>query len=307
MRAPDDVPATEPVSDVEAELVAEPAPARDGDSSDRSTRATAWVDLTDLRRKQRRANRKRRKKDRDPRFVVGKTSLRRYVKDLVAATVEGPVRFTAEHNGFRLTSLDPDGDFSTVIPWIAFVTAKPTRWPDVVDDAEMALANRRYGLTHGEPDVVRDEFVIMAPLDGPPEPIELQASKAGPPGKVVVSSAVAVWPGAVSLSWQRDRLTDWSQVLTAATELAAPAFDGVGPSTDIEAVHVPGLRWPYIIGTQLPHLGVTAFELHGLRHATALVIAGRADTPKHVRLLAVEDGETLDAFGDPTPRLRPLH
>jgi hypothetical protein len=304
VRAPDELPSTaRTVDDAdEAVQLAPPIPVTAGGRPDKPVGKVVF-EIRGGRRELQRMNRKRKKKDRDPRYVVGKPGLRRYVKRLEAATVDGPVRFEGEHDGLRLTMLHPDGDFSVVIPWFQLVRAKPSTWSEVVGDAEMELINRRHWLTRGQTDVVRNSFLIVAPIDGPAEPIELQASRTDSSGKLIFSSAVASWPGAVSLSWRYQPNT-WSHVLAVANQLGAPPFDGDEPSRTIEAVTVPGLLAPYIIGTQLPRLGVTMLELHGLSHTAVLIAAGCLDPPKQVRLFAVEDANTLDAFGDPLARLR---
>ena len=305
MRAPDELPSIARSLDDADEAVPlpQPVPVPAGASPDKPVGKLVF-EIRGGRRELQRMNRKRKKRDRDPRYVVGKTSLRRYVKRLEAATIDGPVRFTAEHDGLRLTMLHPDGNFSSVIPWIQLVSTKPSTWCDVVSDAEMELINHRHWLSRDQTDVVRDSFLIVAPIDGPAEPIELQASRTDSSGKLIFSSAVASWPGAVSLSWRYRQDNTWSHVLAAANQLGAPPFDGDGPSKTIEAVTVPGLLAPYIIGTQLPRLGVTMLELHGLRHTAVLIAAGCLNPQKQVRLFAVEDADALDPFGDPLPHLR---
>jgi hypothetical protein len=147
---------------------------------------------------------------------------------------------------------------------------------------------------------------VLIPPGGTGQPINIDVSTAGEPGGVSVASAVATWPGAVSLSWAQDRPHDWTRVLEAVERLGAPPFDGE-MTTWTQEVTVEGLAPPwtgirFLRASVLPHLGVTVVELHGLNQTTVTIVAGRLEElPSTVRMLPAGD-DGAHAFTGATER-----
>jgi hypothetical protein len=96
-------------------------------------------------------------------------------------------------------------------------------------------------MTRYSPEVVTG-LMVLVPPGAVGQPITVDVSTAGEPGRLSAASAVATWPGAVSVSWAQNR-HDWTRVLEAINTLDATRLDAEA-TTWAQEVTVKGLASP---------------------------------------------------------------